>query len=329
MVASGVPIDRSFDHLSKQAEQATMGKISAELAVQVGNGMALSKAFATHSKVFSQLQVRMLAVGERTGNLHLVLGRLANYEEKRRATAMKVKSALTYPIFLVVLATFMLIVLPPYMFSGLFQMIATSGVEPPLITRVVIAVSNFIRSPAFWILLLVGGSLAAKAGPGLWQEPEVRRQVFERLGETPALGPFLRTLATARFARALELQLQVGESPLVGLVMACEASGNPLLEESADGIVSTIKGGETLVDSLKGCGFFPRPFLDLVRAGEESAQLPEMLGRSAAMYESDLEQAIDRFTALLEPLIMLVMGSIVGVVVIATMLPMMTLIQNL
>lgn len=179
------------------------------------------------------------------------------------------------------------------------------------------------------MLLAVGGAFAAKAGPRLWRQPRVQRAVFERLGKAPVVGLFLQTLGTARFARALELQLHVGESPLVGLTMACGASGNPLLDESSDDIVSALKSGETLVDSLKGCGFFPRTFLDLVRAGEESAQLPEMLGRSAAMYETDLDQAIDRFTALLEPLIMLVMGSIVGVVVIATMLPMMTLIQNL
>lgn len=329
MVASGVGLDRSLDHLSLQSDQASMGPVCAELARRVSTGTPLSNAFAAHSKVFTQLQIRMLAVGERTGNLDLVLARLATYEEKRRGTTMKVKSALTYPLFLVVLATFMLIVLPPYMFGGLFQMIASSGVEPPLITRVVMALSHFIRSPFFWILTFVGLVAASKLGPPLWANPSVRRETFERLGGAPVVGPFLQVLATARFARALELQLQVGENPLVGLAMACEASGNPVLAGNADEIVAALKGGETLVDSLKGCGFFPRTFLDLVRAGEESAQLPDMLGRSADMYEIDLDQAIDRFTALLEPMIMLVMGSIVGVVVIATMLPMMTLIQNL
>lgn len=306
-----------------------MGLICADLARQVGGGSTLSRAFAAHSQAFTHLQIRMLAVGERTGNLDLVLARLATYEEKRRATTMKVKSALTYPLFLVVLATFMLIVLPPYMFGGLFQMIASSGVEPPLITRLVMAVSDFIRSPLFW---LVAGALfvsALKIGPRLWQRPDVQREIFERLDRTPVVGSFLKTLATARFARALELQLHVGESPLVGLAMACGVSGNPVLADSAEEMVAALKGGETLVDSLKGCGFFPRTFLDLVRAGEESAQLPDMLGQSALMYEADLDHAIERFTALLEPMIMLVMGSIVGVVVIATMLPMMTLIQNL
>lgn len=329
MVAAGVPLDRSLDHLGAQADQAAMARLSADLARQISAGIPLSRAFASHSGVFSPLQVRMLAVGERTGNLDVVLARLATYEEKRRATAMKVKSALTYPLFLIVLATFMLIVLPPYMFGGLFAMIATSGVEPPLLTRLVIAVSDFIRTPVFWLLLGGGVVGLVKLAPSLWQRPELRVLVYEELRKAPGAGRFLQILATSRFARALELQLHVGESPLVGLQMACEASGNPLLEASVNEVVSALKGGETLVDSLAVSGFFPRTFLDLVRAGEESAQLPEMLGRSALLYETDLDQAIDAFTSLLEPLVMLVMGVIVGIVVIATMLPMMTLLQNL
>jgi type IV pilus assembly protein PilC len=306
-----------------------MGRLSADLGRQVSGGIMLSRAFAAHSQAFSQLQIRMLAVGERTGNLHLVLGRLATYEEKRRATTMKVKSALTYPMFLVGLASFMLIVLPPYMFGGLFQMIASSGVEPPLLTRLVMTISDFIRTPWFWLALSASLVAIVKLGPRVWERPRVRHEVYQKLLRAPVFGLFLPTLATARFARALELQMQVGESPLLGLKMACAASGNPVLEDCADEIVSSLKGGETIVDSLKVTKFFPRTFLDMVRAGEESAHLPEMLERSANMYETDLDHAIDRFTAPLEPLIMLVMGIIVGIMVVATMLPMMTLIQKL
>ncbi|MGE0489680.1 MAG: type II secretion system F family protein [Vulcanimicrobiota bacterium] len=329
MFTAGISLDRALHLLADQSEDAKMAEVSRDLAQRISQGIPLSKAFSTHQQAFSNIQVRLLTVGERTGNVDAILHRLALYEEKRRAVTMKIRGALTYPAFLMAIATFMLVVLPPYMFKGLFQMIETTAVDPPLITVLVVGFSKFVRTPWFWGMVLALVGMGVTVGPSLWRQPGFRLWLAERILATPVLGRTYQNLGTARFARAMELQLQVGEGPLAGFRLSAEASDNPVLSRSIEGAIEALKGGEGFTDSLKATGFFPNSFLQVMRAGEESADLPEMMGRMATMFEEELDHSIDTFTALLEPLVMLVMGIIVGVVVIATMLPMMQLIQNL
>ncbi len=329
MFAAGIQFNRALELLGVQSDDPGMRAVAEDVARRVDSGVPLTRAVAAHPQAFSTIQVRMIQVGERTGNLDEILKELAVYEEKRRATTMKVKSALTYPAFLIVISTFMLIVIPPYMFQGLFQMIQTSSTELPLITKVVLAISDFIRTPLFWILLivLVGGGLLA--APVLLRQPPVRRRLAQTALATPGLGRVYRMIATARFARAMQLQLEVGESPLQAVVLGAQASDNPLLEDGIERSVEALRNGDTLVESLQQAEFFPYGFLHVLKAGEEAGDLPTMMERMAVMYETELETSLETFTSLLEPMVMLVMGIIVGIVVIATMLPMMQLLQNL
>lgn len=329
MIQAGVSLNRSFELLGKQSEDQRMGAVAQQVARRLDAGVGLAQAMAMETEAFSPIQVRMIQIGERTGTLDDILANLADYEEKRRTTTMKVRSALTYPLFLLVLSTVMLVIVPPYMFGGLFALIENSATEPPLITKLVLAVSHFIRSTFFWVLALLGGCAAAALGPRLLRQPAVRTALARQLLAIPVLGRTYRVLGTARFARALQIQLEVGETPLAGLRMGAEASGNPVLEENIQASVEALKAGDPIVESLRRADFFPAAFLHVLSAGEETAQLPAMMGKMAEIYEAELEAALDAFTSLLEPLVMLVMGGIVGVVVIATMLPMMQLLQNL
>jgi len=327
---AGVSLPRSLRLLSEQSEDKQMRAVAAELCRRLDAGSSFAQAMAMHQHAFTAIQLRMIQIGERTGTLDTILTQLAAYEEKRRGAILRVKSALTYPAFLLVLCSFALIVLPPYMFSGLFQMISQSGTRPPLITVLVIGFSNFVRSPAFWVLLVAGGVGLAVLAPPFLRQPHVRRALAHWMLGLPVVGRLYRLLAVTAFARAMALQLEVGDSPLAGLKLTAEATGNPVLEECIPLAVEGLRdGGLTLVDSLARTQFFPRSFLHMLRAGEETAEVAQMMSRVADMYEADLDQTLDAFAALLEPLVMLGMGIVVGIIVVATMLPMMQLIQNL
>lgn len=327
---AGVSLPRSLRLLGEQSEDKSMRAVAAELCRRLDAGSSLGQAMALHQGAFTSIQLRMVQIGERTGTLDTILAQLAQYEEKRRTAILRFKSALTYPAFLLVLCSFALIVLPPYMFSGLFQMISQSGTRPPLITVMVIGFSNFVRSPAFWVLLVAGGVGLSVLGPPFLRQPQVRRSLGHWILGLPVAGRLYRLLAVTAFARTMALQLAVGDSPLAGLKLTAEATGNPILEECIPLAVEGLRdGGLTLVDSLARCEFFPKSFLHMVRAGEETAEVAQMMSRVADLYEADLEQSLDTFTALLEPLVMLGMGVVVGIIVVATMLPMMQLIQNL
>ncbi|MBI3929149.1 MAG: type II secretion system F family protein [Armatimonadetes bacterium] len=326
---SSVHVSRALELLGRQSDDRRMAAVAADLAARIHSGVSMSQAMALHPMTFTGIQLRLMQIGERTGSVDGILARLAGYEETRRRTTMRVKSALTYPAFLFVMATTMLILVPPFLFEGIFRMIANSGIEPPLITQIVVGISNFIRGPIFWVLLGVGMAVLVIFGPRLVRQPGVEMWLCTTALRIPALGRSLRMLAVSRFARAMELQLEVGETPLRSLELAAQASGNPVLTDRIERAVDGLRDGLTLTQALDRTEFFPRPFIHMLTASEESARTVSMMRRMAEVYESEVEAALDTFTALLEPLVMLVMGVIVGVVVVATMLPMMHLLQNL
>lgn len=316
MFEAGIPLTRSLEVLCAPGEDPYLPTIVRDLARRLGAGSSLSQALAAHKEVFPPLILRMVHIGERTGTLGHVLGRLADYEEKRRQLELRLRSALTYPCFLAVLGCAMLLLLPAFLFGGLFKLLAQSGAQPPLLTRMVVGLSRALASPLTWVAL-------AGVSAWAWQ----RRAALARL---PVVSRVVRVAALNRFARALELQLQAGESPLTGLKLAAEASQHPELLARIETAVAGMRDhGDTVVGSLDRLDWFPRSFLHMLRAGEESARLPDLLGRLADVYEGELECTLEAFAALLEPFAMLVMGSIVGIIVVATMLPMMQVLQTL
>ena len=329
MFAAGVPLDRSLHLLGDQTDDKKIAAVARDISEKISGGVPLYLAFEQQKDVFSKLQMAMLRVGERTGELETVLFRLADYEEKRRGITMKVRSALTYPAFLLLITSFMLIVLPPYMFQGLFAMLESQKMELPLITKVVLALSNFVRGPLFWLLVILVVAAGAALLPQLLKNKSFQLQLARLIGQTPVLGRLSVVLASTRFARALEIQLAVGEGPLQSLSIAAMASSNPVLEDAIGEATEALKSGATLVDSLEATQFFHPTFLSMLRAGEESAELPDIIARTASMYEEELDYAMETFTDLLEPMIMLFMGVLVGVGVMATMLPMVKMLQNL
>ncbi len=329
MVTAGINLDRALRLLAQQSEDKAMTQVSEGLADMVSAGMQLSSAMALYPNSFAKLQYRLVQMGERAGVMDKVLNELSFYEEKERNTLLKVKSALTYPAFIFAVAFLILVIVPPYMMEGLFQMIKGSGVKPPLITRIVMVGTNATRSPIFYFLLVAGGAAGWILLPPLLRKPAVKKRLARFILSLPVAGKVYRTLSVARFTRALAVQLDCGISPLHAIQLSADATDNPVLDETIERAIDGLREGGTVAESLEAAEFFPRLMIKMVQVGEESASLPDLLTRTAEMYESDLDAILDAFTALLEPMVMVVMGFIVGVLVLASMLPMMQVLQNL
>ncbi len=329
MVLAGVTVDRSLDYLADQSDDPKLAEVCRGMAQRIQGGYPLSAAMNCYPRAFSKLQLRLVQMGEKTGLLDQVLLELSRYEEKERALVLKVKSALGYPAFIFVIATIMMVTIPPYIMKGMFELISGSGVEPPLITVIVMKITTFLRSPAFYIGSVLIGSLLWFTLPGWASKRENQRLIASWINKVPGLGPVYRALAYARFSRALSVQIECGMNPLNSLGISAEVTENPLLMDSIKVASEGLNQGESFADSLGATGFFPKLMLNMVQAGEESASLGELLHKAAEMYEAEVDHSLDIFTAMLEPAIMAFIGLMVGTLVLATMLPMSQVIENM
>ena len=329
MVLAGVTVDRSLDYLADQADDPALSEVCRGMAQRVQNGFPLSAAMACYPRAFTKLQLRLVQMGEKTGLLDQVLIELSRYEEKERALVLKVKSALGYPFFIFVIATIMMVTIPPYIMKGMFELIQGSGVEPPLITVVVMKITTFLRSPLFYGLSVGAAALGWFTLPAWWRHRENQKMVARWVEKVPGLGSVYRSLAYARFSRALSVQIECGMNPLNSLTISAEVTDNPLLVDSIKTATETLSQGDSFATSLESTGFFPKLMLNMVQAGEESASLGPLLQKAAEMYEAEVDHSLDIFTAMLEPAIMAFIGAMVGTLVLATMLPMSQVIENM
>ncbi len=329
MFRAGVPVERSLTLLAEQLDDPEMSAVAELVSSRVRNGHYLSNSMAACKGAFTGLQLRLVHIAEASGTMDETLLQLSHYEERHRAMVMKVKSAITYPAFTFGVAMLMMITIPPYLMEGIFNMVTGLGQELPLLTKIVMAGCSILRSGWFYLL----GSLALVAAwfglPKLFENEKFALRYTRFVLRIPCLGETMRTVAVARFVRALAVQLSVGISPIVALSLAGKASDNPVLEQEAKASIEALKDGCTLEESMSASGFFPTMVLQMVRAGEESGQVADMLDRLAEIYEVELENTLDILTALLEPMVMVFMGVVVGVLVVSTMSPLMKVIQTL
>lgn len=329
MSTSGVRIDRALHLLSKQEDDPNMAHVCHSLEHMVNNGNSLSISMGNFPDVFSTLELRLIQVGEMTGNIDRIFERLANYEESRRRVTMRVKSALTYPAFIFIVALAALIFLPTYVFGGLFKLIENFGTKIPMITQIVLVFARIVSNPIFMLSVVVGAVAVARFGPALLKQPSIQRRLTRTGLRLPGVGNALRIIAITRFARALEIMLNCGVSMDQSVTLAFAACGNPILQQRQSIALERLKAGDSIRDALHACKFFTYGFLSMVSVGEESGKLPTLLARIAQMYEVELDYTLDTLVAALEPAVLLIMGILVGFFIIATMLPMMQVIRTL
>lgn len=321
---SGIPLVSCFSSLAQTVE-GDMSAVCTEVARTLARGHSISASFARFPGVFSNFHIHVIKVGEQTGTLNKVLVYVAQFEEARQRLAQRVRSALVYPVIVAVLALVGLMLFPPLVLDGIFDVIRQSGAKTPLLTQAVMSVSEGLSNPLLWIALAVAVAIAFRP---------IKRQLGGQawrpyLLTIPGLGPCLRCASSARFAAALSLCLRAGLNIQSSLTLSAQATGDPYLQELMPEARRAIEGGSTLAEGLKQIGYFSPLFLEMVASGEEVGRTDQLLRWLADTLEKDLEQELHTFASLLEPLMLLAVGIVVGVLVIATATPMLSLVQTL
>ncbi|MEF3280693.1 MAG: type II secretion system F family protein [Elusimicrobiota bacterium] len=320
LVSSGVPIIQSLTILESQAENKNFAKVIGSIKKDIESGLSISDAMAKHSKIFSELYVSMIKAGEVGGILDTILDRLSSYLESAAALRDKVKSALMYPMIvggIAVAITIFLVIFVIPIFKNIFQ---SFGAELPFMTRIVIGVSDFFKSNIVYILFMCGGVFFglkkyAKSEKG-------RRNIDAILLKLPIFGVIFKKVAIAKFARTLGTLIKSGVPILQGLETVAKTSGNKIIEEIVTNSMKSIREGGKISDPLKKSDVFPSMVVQMIAVGEETGSLDNMLFKIADFYDQEVDASVKGLTSMIEPLVMVFMGVVIGFIVIAMFIPM-------
>jgi len=323
MINAGLPMVQCLDILSSQMDKPSFKKIVSDVMYDVEAGSTLAEA-PRKQPCFSDLFVNMVEAGEAGGILDVILNRLAVYLEKADALMKKVKGAMTYPAVVMTVcigaSIFMLMFIIPT-FAAMFK---DFGGELPLPTKIVMGLSDFLR--ANWYLLLgvvVGAFFAFKR---YYKTTAGHYRIDRIMLRLPILGDVIRKSAVARFTRTLGTLVSSGVPILNGLEITARTSGNKVIEEAVLKTRTSISEGNTIAEPLRECGVFPPMVVQMIGVGEQTGALDEMLEKVADFYDSEVDTAVGALTSIIEPVMIVVMGTIVGGMLIAMYLPMFKLV---
>lgn len=327
MVDAGIPIMQGIDALQEQVTHPTFKKVLINIRDDIQHGNSLSAAFAKHPAVFDSLYVNMIKVGETGGVLSKILDRISSYLEKTLRLKRKVQSALIYPIVVVCMAiiitTILLVKVVPT-FAGIY---ASFNRELPAMTQLLIAISDILRH---YLLFLIGGVIAIAAGLKQWHKTPQGALIIDRsVLRLPIFGDLLRKVAISRFSRTLATLIQSGVPILESLEIVGKTIGNRLLELVVEDVKTSVREGESLAAPLSKSGVFPPMVTRMIGIGEKSGQMEKMLLKIAEFYDDQVDAAVDGLTSIIEPLIIGFLGIVIGFIVIALFLPIITITQIL
>jgi type IV pilus assembly protein PilC len=327
LVDAGLPLLRGLRVLEKQERNSALRTILGELALAIEGGSTFSEALAQHPKTFNRLFVNMVKAGELGGVLEVVLKRLAEFSEKAQKIKGKVKSALFYPIAVMLVATGILILLMTFVVPRFKEVFAGMDVQMPDFTLFVLAVSDAVRHnivktlgavAVAWVLIVL--FLKTKIGRLLWDNLKLK---------LPAVGPVISKVAISRFCRTLGTLVSSGVPILQALTIVKETAGNVVISNAVAKVHDSVKEGETITAPLESARVFPPMVVSMVDVGEQTGALPEMLLRISDNYDEDVDNAVAAMTSLLEPLMIVVLALMVGSIVIAMFLPLIKMITTL
>ncbi|MES2124263.1 MAG: type II secretion system F family protein [Gemmatimonadota bacterium] len=327
MINSGLPLVQSLNILAAQTENQKLKDTTKAVVFDVEAGNTLADAFAKHPTVFPALYVNMVAAGEAGGILDTILLRLATFLEKNDKLIRKVKSAMIYPGVILTVAMGAIVILLVFVIPVFQDMFASVAMELPLPTRIVIGLSDFLQS-FWWAIILVVGALVF----GLRQfyaSPPGRRRIDGLMLGFPVLGDVLRKSAVSRFTRTLGTLISSGVSILDGLEITAKTAGNAVIQDAIMASRSSIAGGDTIAAPLEKSGVFPPMVISMIAVGEQTGGLDEMLSKIADFYDDEVDVAVGGLLALMEPVMILFLGVIVGGMIIAMYLPIFGMMQTI
>ncbi|MHB8454155.1 MAG: type II secretion system F family protein [Acidiferrobacterales bacterium] len=320
MIQAGIPIVQSFDIVGKGHDNPSMQELLMSIKQDIESGTNLSVALGKHPLYFDSLYCNLVAAGEQAGILDTILQKVATYKEKIEGIKGKIKSALFYPAAVVVVAfiiTAILLIFVIPEFQTLFQ---GFGAELPALTMMVIHVSNIFRS--YWWAIF-GGLIGGVSFLGYSYKRSIKMQhtLDRMILRAPVVGPIVKKATIARYARTLATMFAAGVPLVESLEAVAGAAGNRVYYDGVMDIKNDVSTGSQLQSSMDKTGLFPNMVIQMVSIGEESGELDTMLGKVADFYEEEVDNAVESLSSLLEPIIMAVLGIIVGTLVIAMYLP--------
>jgi type IV pilus assembly protein PilC len=327
MIDAGLPLVQCLDILGTQEEDKNFSAVILATRGDVESGMSLADAMKRHPKTFDPLFTNMIAAGEAGGILDTILKRLATYIEKAVKLKNQVKSAMIYPVAVIVIASVVVGVILWKVIPTFANLFAGLGAELPLPTRIVIGMSNFLVR--FGIFLLMGIGAAIWGVKSYYATPGGRRALDAFLLKLPIMGVLLQKIAVARFCRTLSTLLASGVSILEALDITARTSGNAIVEEGILNTRKSIERGETIAQPLKEAKVFPAMVVQMISVGEATGALDTMLSKIADFYEEEVDVAVAGLLTLLEPLMIALLGGIVGGIVVAMYMPIFDLISKL
>jgi type IV pilus assembly protein PilC len=320
MLAAGIPLVQAFEIVGNGNDKPAMQKLILDIKMDVEGGTSLHESLAKQPLYFDDLFVNLVEAGEQAGALESLLDKVATYKEKTEALKKKVKKALFYPAAVMVVAVIVTVVLLVFVIPQFEALYKGFGADLPAFTQFVIGISKFIQHDGIFLGLVIGGVIFAF---GYFKKrSRAMRELLDRiLLKVPVIGPILNKAAIARYARTLSTMFSAGVPLVEALQSVAGATGNIVYENAVLRMKDEVATGQRLQRAMESTGLFPNMVNQMIAVGEESGSLDEMSGKVATFYEAEVDNAVDAMSSLLEPLIMLILGVVVGGLVIAMYLP--------
>ncbi|MEM9207840.1 MAG: type II secretion system F family protein [Pseudomonadota bacterium] len=320
MLTAGIPLVQAFEIVGNGHENPGMQKLILAVKGDVEGGSSLAEALAKHPLYFDDLFVNLVESGEQAGALETLLDKIATYKEKTEAIKKKIRKALTYPAAVLVVAFVVTLILLIFVIPAFEDLFKGFGADLPAFTRMVIDLSEFVRDKGWVLAILAGGAVAAFLY--FKKRSRAMRHFLDRMAlKVPIIGPILQKAAIARYARTLSTMFAAGVPLVEALESVAGATGNIVYEEAVLQMKDEVATGQRLQQSMENTDLFPNMVIQMIAVGEESGSLDNMSAKVADFYEEDVDNAVDNLSSLLEPMIMAILGILVGGLVIAMYLP--------
>jgi len=319
MIDSGLPLVQCLDILANQQQNKSFKAALYNIKESVESGSTFADALGKHPRIFDQLYVNLIAAGEVGGILDTILNRLAAYIEKAMKLKKQVKGAMVYPATIISIAVVVIGVILVFVIPTFAKMFADFGGTLPMPTQIVINVSNFLQK---YILVIIAACYGIKFAIGRYYATPVGRKTMDRMFlKMPVIGVLIRKVAVAKFTRTLGTMISSGVPIMDGLDIVAKTAGNKIIEEAIYRVRQAISEGKTMAEPLSDSGVFPPMVVQMIAVGEATGAMDAMLNKIADFYDDEVDDAVGNLTAMMEPLLMVFLGTTVGGLVVAMYLP--------
>jgi type IV pilus assembly protein PilC len=320
MLTAGIPMVQAFEIIGVGHDKPAMQKLVLSIKQDIETGNALNQSLAKHPLYFDDLYVNLVEAGEHAGALETVLEKIATYKEKTEALKKKIKKALFYPAAVLAVAVIVTVVLLLFVIPQFESLFKGFGADLPAFTQFVVELSRWMQKSGWMLLFIVGGAVAVFSY--FYKRSRPMRQIIDKMSlQIPVIGPILKKAAIARFARTLATMFGAGVPLVEAMKSVSGATGNIVYQDAVLRMRDEISTGMRMQRAMENTGLFPNMVVQMIAVGEESGSLDEMASKVADFYEADVDAAVDGLSSLLEPLIMVILGVLVGGLVIAMYLP--------